>query len=131
MQNVHEQFDQESEELQKCLKFYEQQLMLYSAGESDEIPHPGQVATGLETFEQIQMSRAIHESDDTQNFTGKDAINHAMNAREKQLVNAIVLQNRMNKRRKLWKPDRINLGRIINDVVKKHDANGGGPTPNN
>jgi hypothetical protein len=33
----------------------------------------------------------------------------------------------MNKNSKIWKYDRINLGKIIKDVVAKHDANGGGP----
>lgn len=104
--------------------------MLYAASNADEgIPQPA--TTELESFDQIKNRRKIHENDDQQNFTGKDAINHAMNAREKQLINAILLHNRMNRHRQLWKPDRINLGRIINDVVKKHDANGGGPVPNN
>ena len=87
------------------------------------IPIPGE----LETFEQIKNRRAIHEKDDQLNFTGKDAIQQSMNQREKQLIQAIVMHNRMNKNAKIWKFDRINLGKIIKEVVDKHEANGGGP----
>ena len=89
------------------------------------MPIPGE----LETFEQIKNRRAIHEKDDIQNFTGKDAIQHSMNQKEKQLVQAILMHNRMNKNAKIWKFDRINLGKIIKEVVAKYEANGGGPAP--
>ena len=50
-----------------------------------------------------------------------------MNQREKQLIQALVMHNRMTKNAKIWKFDRINLGKIIKEVVDKHEANGGGP----
>ncbi len=83
----------------------------------------------LETFEEIKNRRAIHERDDMSNFTGKEAIQHSMNQKEKQLVQAILMHNRMNKNAKIWKFDRINLGKIIKEVVAKYEANGGGPAP--
>ena len=52
-----------------------------------------------------------------------------MNQKEKQLVQAILMHNRMNKNAKIWKFDRINLGKIIKEVVSKYEANGGGPAP--
>jgi hypothetical protein len=54
--------------------------MMYAdeAGEG-EIVIPGE----LETFEEIKNRRAIHDKDDAQNFTGKDAIQQSMNNREK------------------------------------------------
>ncbi len=39
------------------------------------------------------------------------------------------MHNRMNKNAKIWKHDRINLGKIIKEVIDKHEANGGGPSP--
>ena len=92
-----------------------------------DIDRPIPMPEELQTFEQIKNSRAIHEKDDQLKFTGKDAIQHGMNQKEKQLIQAIVMQNRMNKNAKIWKFDRINLGNIIKEVVDKNDANGGGP----
>jgi hypothetical protein len=125
LQKVHTEYNQDAEDLQKCIHFFEQQLMMFA--DDVDIDRPIPIPGELESFEQIKNRRAIHEKDDQLNFTGKDAIQHSMNQREKQLIQAILMHNRMNKNAKIWKFDRINLGKIIKEVVDKHEANGGGP----
>ena len=55
--------------------------MMYA--DDADIDHNMPIPGELETFEEIKNRRAIHEKDDMQNFTGKEAIQHSMNQKEK------------------------------------------------
>lgn len=62
LQKAHTEYNQDAEDLQKCLFFFEQQLLMFA--DDVDIDRPIPIPGELETFEQIKNRRAIHEKDD-------------------------------------------------------------------
>jgi hypothetical protein len=87
---LHNEFDAKTSELQKCLNFFEHQLLMYlgTPFQSDS-----SAKKELQTFEEIRERRKMHETDDYENLVCKEAVENSMNAEEKSLITQVFIQN--------------------------------------
>lgn len=118
---MHHEFDHDTSEIQKCINFYEHQLLLYLGNQpSKSEGNPGH--RELETYEEIKVRRKIHETDDYVNLVCKEAIDNSMNGVERDLVRTMIIQNQKNKNRSIWKPQRLYLNKAVIEEIEKFES---------
>ena len=80
---MHNDFDSRTQEIQKCLNFYDEQILMYRG---PSIYGPPSLNSELQPFDIIRERRRMHETDDYANLKGKFAIEHSMNPHEKESI---------------------------------------------
>lgn len=119
LNHIHQEFETQTSELQKCLNFYDHQLLMYLG-----TPFGSETSAKkeLQTFEEIRVRRQMHENDDYVNFVCKQAVDNSMNKEEKHLIESMLINNQRNINRQLWKPNRLYLNSVVEEEIEKFIA---------
>lgn len=75
----------------------------------------------LQSFEEIKHRQQLHEKDDYENLTSKQAIDNSMSPEERILVRTMLVQNQLSKNRTVWKPQKLVLNKKVQEEIDKFE----------
>ncbi|CDW84993.1 UNKNOWN [Stylonychia lemnae] len=105
IEKIKEEYDGENEEISRCLDIYQEQLLV---GLSDN---------KLQNIAQIQENKRIQESDNYDNFLSPEIIAQLKSSDKKRIQTLI-----KSKKKKLWKPNRLELNRTVKNMIDKSEV---------
>ena len=64
----------------------------------------------------------MHLKDDADNLCSKEAVKNSLSNHEKTIIYDITMQNAHNKKRELWKPDKVDFPLFMKNIFKKYES---------
>eukprot|EP00347_Sterkiella_histriomuscorum_P023603 403334026 len=105
IEKIKENYDFENDDIAKCLEIYQEQLLI------------GLADNKLQNINQIQDTKRTQEQDDYDNFLSPEIVQQ-LKSSDKQRVRAVI----KNKKKTLWKPNRLELNRIVKNMIDKSEV---------